>query len=82
MTKEECGKFLNELIHLYPSSLRQGVDHKTLFELWYEVLCDYDYKKIHSSLIRYFQEDQRGYAPTAGQLTADDDDNFDDLPIY
>ena len=70
MTKEECGKFLNELISFYPNVLRQGTDQRTLFELWNEVLQDAKYTDIHKALIGYFKEDKRGFAPTAGQLIA------------
>lgn len=68
MTQQECGDFLDEMIALYPSMMRPGVDQKMLLGLWSELLVDQEYKKAHNALMRYFREDKKGYVPTYGQL--------------
>lgn len=68
MTKDESGRFLNELISLYPNLIRPQQSVKMLAELWAEALADQDYEKIHAALIAYFKTDTRGFVPTAAQL--------------
>jgi len=68
MTREECGVFLNELISLYPSILRPGMNEGRLYALWYEVLEKESFEKTHAALIKFFRADKKGFPPTAGQL--------------
>lgn len=68
MTKDECGKFLNELISIYPNLLRKEIDLETLANMWFEVLQNEDYTKTHNALAHYFRTDKSGFPPTAGQI--------------
>ena len=68
MTAKETGTFLNELYALYPNGIRDTSDISLTASIWDEALKDYEYTEIHNALLTYFQQDSKGYVPTAGQL--------------
>lgn len=68
MTSHDTGIFLNELYALYPNGIRDSSDFALVGSMWEEALKDYEYAEIHTALQKYFQNDTKGYVPTAGQL--------------
>ena len=79
MTRQETGKFLDELTTLYPNVLRKEINMGLMGNLWEEALKDYSYKDIHEALQDYFRGDIKGYVPTAGQLIDLIDDGYNSL---
>ena len=78
MTRQETGKFLDELATLYPM-IKRDTDMALMGDLWEEALKDYSYKDVHAALQDYFRSDTKGYVPTAGQLIECIDDKVDYL---
>ena len=70
MTREETKKLLSEIAHLFPRFVIQDEDKKLKADLWAEALIDAEFSDIHLALIEYAKEDNRGFAPSVGQLIA------------
>lgn len=79
MTKDETGRFLDELVTLYPNSIRKDSNLKLMLKLWEEALKDCSFTDVHQALQAYFKTDTKGYVPTAGQLIDLFEDESDPL---
>ena len=68
MTREETKKILSEIAHLFPRFAIQDENKTLKADLWTEVLEDMEYGEIHKALMKYARSEERGFAPSAGQL--------------
>lgn len=68
MTRDETTRLLTEIAHLFPRFVNTDEDKRLKVDLWNEVLQDETYQEIHDALVEYTRSDNKGFAPTAGQL--------------
>jgi hypothetical protein len=68
MTRDETKKLLKEITVLFPRFMGNDEDKTLKVDLWNEVLQDDTYSEIHDALVEYTRSDNKGFAPTAGQL--------------
>ena len=68
MTRDETKILMKEIAVLFPRFINQQEDRTMKVDLWTEALKDDDFQKIHDALIKYARSDNKGYAPSAGQL--------------
>lgn len=68
MTRDETKLLMKEVAVLFPRFINQQEDRTMKVDLWTEALRDDDFQKIHEALIEYARSDNKGYAPSAGQL--------------
>ena len=68
MSREETVRLLTEIAHLFPRFVNADEDKKLKIELWNEALGTWDYQQIHNALMIYVQTEDKGFAPSVGQL--------------
>lgn len=68
MTRDETKKLLTEISHLFPRFEAVNEDKTLKVDLWTEALGEHGYEEMHQALMRYVQGENKGFAPSIGQL--------------
>lgn len=68
MSREETIKLLTEIAHLFPRFVNSEEDKKLKIDLWTEAMNELSYTDMHTALMEYARSDNKGFAPSVGQL--------------
>ena len=68
MSREETIKLLTEIAHLFPRFASSEEDKTLKIDLWTEAMEELSYADMHTALMKYTRSNNKGFAPSVGQL--------------